>query len=174
MGYMRVDMDRLEQTCYNTGMGKPYTLLEILPDGTERRQYENGDIRNQNGQLLELGTQLENHLITSDTARDYHQMRKAKMLAAIEAGVMRVTDAPNPAEAAGHIVAKRAEVALRDNGRAGNEAAKIVLAAMDALQDKRQETTHTERHEYTLDTETMDTIAKMIAVRNGDEIIDAE
>lgn len=146
-------------------MGKPYELLEILPDGTERRRYENGDIRNQNGSIIELGTRLQEHAITSATAYDYHKLRKQKMLAAIESGLMRVTEAPNPAEAVAHIVSKRAEVALKDDGRAGNDAAKIVLAAMDALPDKQTETVQTQRHEYAIDPDTMRIVEELVRMR---------
>lgn len=148
-----------------------YELLETLPDGTERRRYPNGSIRDQNGRMLERPDYLP--VITSDTAYLLHRKRKEKYLQAIEAAVTHVTSANTPAEAAGYIVAKRAKVAMSDDGRAGNEAAKIVLAAMDALQDKRQETTHTERREYTVDAETLRIVERMAAMRSGEDI-DAE
>src|SRR5688572_6584492 len=149
---MRVD--RLEQMCYNMGMGKPYTLLEVRDDGTEVRLYENGDKRNQNGQIIE-GYTGKDTIITAENSRFYRDLRKQKILTAIENGLMRVTDAPNPSEAIAHIVTKRAEIAMTDNGRAGNDAAKIVLAAMDALPDKQAETIQTQRHEYSIDEDTM-------------------
>lgn len=159
---MRVD--RMEQMCYNMGMGKPYTLLETKADGTEVRLYENGDKRNQNGQLLEHNGK-GNEIITPENSRYYRELRKQKILTAIENGLMRVTDAPNPSEAIAHIVTKRAEVAMLDNGRAGNDAAKIVLAAMDALPDRQTENVQVQRHEYSIDEDTMRVVEELVRMR---------
>lgn len=143
-----------------------YTIIEH--NGQQARLYPNGDIRNERGQVLQLAqNRLAEHAITSENARDFHRMRKEKTLKAIEEGVMRVTDAPNPAEAIARIVSKRASIAMKDETRVGNDAAKIVLLAMDALQDKRQETTQTQVHEYRLDDDTMRIVEAMIQARRG-------
>lgn len=155
-------------------MGKPYTLLETREDGTEVRLYENGDKRNQYGQIID-GVSGKDTIITVDNTAEYRRQRKINMLRAIESGLMRVTDAPNPAEAIAHIVSKRAEIAMKDDGRAGNDAAKIVLAAMDALPDKQTETVQTQRHEYTIDPDTMRVVEEMVRMRrDGTRLQSAE
>jgi hypothetical protein len=146
---------------------KTYVLLSVDADGNERRQYDNGQIRNQNGALLELPDALKEHAITSDTARTFHAMRKAKILRAIEARLQDVTKTNIPADAIAAIVAKRAAIAMSDDTRTGNEAAKIVLSAVDAYQDKAQETTHVQRHEYTIDDETRQLLEAMVTRRRG-------
>jgi len=142
-----------------------YELLEILPDGREKRRYPNGDIRDNNGRLIQIPERVTDMTITDETSAHFRQLRQQKMLKAIENGLMRVTDAPNPSEAVAHIVSKRAEIAMTDNGRAGNDAAKIVLAAIDALPDRRHEQIQTQRHEYTIDKETMRIVEEMIRMR---------
>ena len=147
-----------------------YTIIEY--NGQQARQYPDGSIRRDNGTLLARPDNLIEHAITSDNAREYHQKRKEKILQAIEQGVMRVTDAPNPYEAISRIVETRARVAMNDSGRAGNEASKIVLQALDALQERRQETTVTNRQEITIDPDTMRIVEAMAQARR--ESIDAE
>ena len=144
-------------------MGKPYTLLETREDGTEVRQYENGYIRNQNGQLLVLPENAP--VITSENAREYHKMRKAKILRAIEEKLVDVTKTNAPAEAIANIVGKRAEIAMTDDTRTGNEAAKIVLSAVDAYQSKDERHETVTRHEYTIDDETRAILTRMIRER---------
>jgi hypothetical protein len=170
---LRVDV--LEQVCYNRDMtDAKYTLLEVLPDGTERRQYADGYIRNQRGQIIVLPENAP--VITSENAHEYHKMRKEKILRAIESHVMDVTKTNIPADAIGRIVAKRAEIAMTDDTRTGNEAAKIVLAALDAYQPKQDETrTNVLRHEYTLDDDTRRILERMVAERRTNVLrIDAE
>lgn len=149
-------------------MGKPYTLLEVRPDGTEVRQYENGDIRDQNGRMIVPLHGQELGIITPENARLRHQQRKEKILNAIEQNIMKVTRTNVPAEAIAHIVGKRAEIAMTDNTRVGNEASRIVLQALDAYQDKQQETIQTQRHEYVIDDDTMRVIERMIAVKRDE------
>jgi len=151
-----------------------YKIIEFK--GKQAREYPDGSIRDELGRML---AKLDNNGmdITPTNARDFHKMRKEKILKAVEEGVMRVTDAPNPAEAIGRLVGKRAEIAMNDNTRTGNDAAKIVLMAMDALQDKRQETVNTTRNEDILDAETMRIVEQLVAMRrntaeNNIEIID--
>lgn len=167
----RVRIDKTEQMCYNGNMD--YTIVEF--NGQQARQYPNGDIRNEYGQVLKLGNnRLDVHTITSENAHSFHKMRKEKVLKAIEAGVMRVTDAPNPAEAIGYIVSKRAELAMTDNTRVGNDAARIVLQALDAFQDKTQESIQTERKELVIDPDTMRIVEAMVRMRRDGVEITAE
>lgn len=145
------------------GKEKKYELLEVREDGTEVRLYESGEKRNQNGQLVEAAPW--NNIITAETARQYHSMRKQKVLDAIEKKLVDVTRTSAPAEAIAHIVGKRAEIAMRDETRTGNEAAKIVLSAVDAYQERQQQTVQTTRHEYALDEETRSLLESMIQER---------
>lgn len=159
--------------CYNQNMGKPYTLLEVREDGTEVRQYEDGNIRNQRGQLLVLPENAP--VITSENARQYHQMRKDKILRAIESRIQDVTKTNAPAEAIAAIVGKRASIAMKDETRTGNEAAKIVLSAVDAYQDKRDgDHQTTTRHEYAIDDDTKALLHAMLRQRRDGEVIDVE
>lgn len=143
-----------------------YELLEVKEDGTEIRKYEDGTIRNQKGHAL---TKLPNegHEITVDNARHYHALRKAKILHAIEAKITDITRTNAPAEAIAAIVGKRAEIAMKDKTRTGNDAAKIVLSAVDAYQEKQTAVTNTERHEYTIDDDTKALLHALLTERRG-------
>jgi hypothetical protein len=144
-------------------MAKKYELIEIRDDGTEVRRYEDGTIRNQRGQMLVLPDSLP-PLITSENAHEYHKMRKDKILRAIESRVMDITKTKIPADAIGAIVAKRAKIAMEDNTRIGNEAAKIVLQVIDAYQDKVEKATVT-RNEYAMDGDTLALLQSMMDAR---------
>lgn len=151
---------------------KPYTLV-TLPDGREARDYGDGIYRDANGRTMVLPANLP--LITSETAHLFHAMRKQKILAAIESRIQDVTKTNAPADAIAAIVGKRAEIALHDDTRTGNEAAKIVLSAVDAYQDKRAaEQTNTTRHEYAIDDETRALLTQLLRERRDGEWIDAD
>jgi hypothetical protein len=155
----------------NTDKNRTYVLLEIRDDGTEVRQYPNGDIRNQKGQIIE-SVNLSAHAITPDNARQYHAMRKDKILRAIESRVMDITKTNIPADAIGAIVGKRAEIAMNDDTRTGNEAAKIVLQALDAYQQKDTgDKTTTIRNEYVLDDKTREIVMRIAESRRNERII---
>lgn len=152
---------------------KKYEIIEVREDGTEVRQYEDGALRNQYGHLLERHPNA-GPIITQETARQMRDLRKQKILDEIEKGVMDVTKANTPASAIGALVARRAKVAMEDDGRNGNEAAKIVLNAIDAYQDKmREEQINTTRHEYSMDEETREILEKFAAMKRG-EVIEVE
>lgn len=164
-------IDKIEYLCYNKGMGKHYELLKV-ENGVEWRRYDDGTIRNQNGQMLVLPEGLP--AITSDNAHNYHRMRKEKILRAIEAKVMDVTKTNIPADAVGAIVAKRAAVAMNDDGKVGNDAARIVLQAIDAYQDKVEKSTVT-RNEYAMDAETLAILRAMMDARNNStDVLDVD
>jgi hypothetical protein len=154
------------------GQEVKWELLEVREDGTEVRLYPGGEKRNQNGQLLEAAPW--NELITPETSREYQRRRKEKVLDAIEKKLMDVTKTTAPAEAIAHIVGKKAQVAIDDDSRTGNEAAKIVLAAVDAYQDKKsEEKVNTTRHEYVMDDETRALLQAVLQERRGN-VIDTE
>lgn len=149
------------------GQEKTYELLEVRDDGTEVRLYASGEKRNQRGQLIEAAPW--NNIITPENAHEYNRRRKQKVLEAIEQKLVDVTKANAPADAIAHIVGKRAEIAMRDDTRTGNEAAKIVLAAVDAYQDKAApEKTNVTRHEYAIDDETKAILEEMLRARRGE------
>lgn len=179
-------VDRIEQTCYNIGMDystlsviqsfEKYDLLHVDDEGNEVRRYKDGTLRNQNGQALSKPNVFNEHLITSDTARTYHALRKAKILREIEAKLQDVTKTNAPASAIAAIVGKRAEIAMNDDTRTGNEAAKIVLSAVDAYQDKQTaDQTTTIRNEYALDDKTRELFERMTRERRDDtaNVLDA-
>ena len=71
------------------------------------------------------------------------------------------------------VVGKRAEIAMRDETRTGNEAAKIVLQAVDAYQDKQtpqQQTTI--RNEYAMDDETKELLHAILRERRDNRQTD--
>lgn len=175
-------MDRIEQVCYNRDMtqntdNKPkYELLgydEVT--GNEIRLYQDGSKRNQNGRLIELPSDVyDNPVITSENARDYHRMRKQKILDAIEQSVMDVTRTKLPSQAIGAIVGRRAEIAMKDDSRVGNEAAKIVLQAIDAYQNRVIEDKTVTRNEITLDDNTRELLERLAQMKRDadDDVID--
>lgn len=149
---------------------KPYELIsrdEVT--GDEVRLYADGSKRNQNGRLLEK-LPGGNELITSETARQYHALRKQKILESIEQTLTDITKTKLPADAIAAIVGKRAQIAMTDDTRTGNEAAKIVLSAVDAYQDRKVETKENiTRHEYTIDDDTRRLLMTMIQERRGND-----
>lgn len=142
-----------------------YELLSVDHSGNEVRLYRDGSKRNQNGQLLALPEQMFEHVITSETAHSYHKMRKDKILRAIESKLVDVTKTNIPADAIAAIVGKRAQIAMTDDTRTGNEAAKIVLSAVDAYQDKAIENTTVTRNEYVMDAETKELLERILESR---------
>lgn len=170
-------MDKIEHLCYNRGMNDitpKYILLETDADGNERRQYRDGSIRNQNGQLL-VKPDYDLPVITSDNAHEYLKQRKQKILDAIEAKVMDITKTRLPSDAIGAIVGKRAEIAMKDETRTGNEAAKIVLQALDAYQIRQDNSTNVLRNEIVIDDNTralLERIAQMKHDGKDGEVID--
>ena len=82
-----------------------------------------------------------------------------------------VTKTNIPADAIAAIVGKRAEIAMKDDSRTGNEAAKIVLAAVDAYQDKQTEQTTVTRNEYVMDTDTRRLLESILESRRENDVI---
>jgi hypothetical protein len=173
---MRIDIAQKEQMCYNTGMAKTYKVLETKPDGHEVRLYEDGSKRDERGWLLELAPGIRDTVIrTPERAREVHEIRKRKILERIEQGVTDALKADTPYHAIAYIIATRAKVAMESDGREGNDAAKLVLQAMDAFQDKRETHTTVQRNEYVMDDETRDIIMRIVEAKRGTkEIIDGE
>lgn len=174
---IRITIDKTKQMCYNTDMEETtietpkYTVIDHDAEGREIRLYADGSKRNWRGQLIENPPYAVR--ITADTSEQYNKRRKQKILEAIEARITDVTKMNHPAEAIAAIVGKRAAVAMSDDTRTGNDAAKIVLAAVDAYQDKAPEArTNVLRHEYAIDEETQQLLHAMIRERRDNDILD--
>lgn len=146
-----------------------YTVVGQDTEGREIRLYESdGSIRNWRGQLLAQHPKAE--LITADNSQAYNKRRKQKILEAIESRITDVTKMNHPAEAIAAIVGKRAQIALTDETRTGNDAAKIVLSAVDAYQDKAVEQTMVTRNEYVMDTATRELLERILESRRENEV----
>ena len=168
--------DIIERMSDNTDIRTNVPKYEVIGHDDkhgEVRKYNDGYIRNARGQIIVLPETLPQ--ITTENAHEYLAMRKAKILRAIEARVQDVTKTNAPAEAIAAIVGKRAEIAMKDNTRTGNEAAKIVLSAVDAYQEKAMVTrSDIVRHEYTVDDDTRALLHAMIQDRRDTHTTDGE
>jgi hypothetical protein len=154
------------------GTQAKYTVLGTDERG-EIRLYEDGSKRDSHGALREILD--TNIIITPEIARQFNARRKQKILDAIESKIQDITRTNAPAEAIAAIVGKRAQIAMSDETRTGNEAAKIVLQAVDAYQQRTaDDRTNVLRHEYHVDEETRALLHEMIQQRRDDAIIDAE
>lgn len=151
-----------------------YRVIGYTDDGMEIREYADGSKRNSKGQLIVHPSNVYDlPVITSDNAHDYHKARKAKILQSIEQSVMDVTKTRLPSDAIGAIVGKRAQIAMTDDSRVGNEAAKIVLQAIDAYQNRVDTSTNVLRNELVLDDNTRALLERLAQMkRDDDEIID--
>lgn len=154
---------------------KKYELLEVMEDGTEVRRYlKDNSLRDQNGYWLDVHPGGEGHQITKENVAQFHRRRKEKILEAIEAELTDLTKSRAPAEAIGKLVRKRAEIAMSDDGRTGNEAAKIVLQAVDAYQARlEKQAPQVQRHEYAIDSETLEMLKNFAAMKRG-EVLNGE
>jgi hypothetical protein len=141
----------------------------------EIRRYQDGTLRDQNGRARTLVPSMVAQQITAETAHTMHKLRKQKILDAIESKLKDVTKTKIPADAIAAIVGKRAQIAMTDDTRTGNEAAKIVLAAVDAYQDKATEQTMVTRNEYAMDADTRQLLESILESRreNNGEVLDA-
>lgn len=153
---------------------RKYVLIGTDDNGNEIREYQDGSIRNQNGHLLKRPDYDGIQTITKDNAHDYLKRRKEKILESIEQSVMDVTKTRLPSDAIGAIVGKRAAIAMTDDTRVGNEAAKIVLQAIDAYQNRVQESNSTNvlRNELTIDDNTRKLLERIADMKRND-VIDA-
>lgn len=142
-----------------------YEVIEY--EGQPARKYADGSIRDEKGHWLVRSSPAP--LFTTENASEMGKRRKQKMLEAVEQGVMDATEMPNPYEAVSLLIKVRAQVALEDKGRAGNEAAKMVLEALDAKPDKQSETVQTQRMEYVIDPETLAMLEKIAQMKRDAE-----
>jgi hypothetical protein len=109
----------------DTRLAKPFEVIEY--EGQEARRYPNGIIRSPKGYILHL---------PSDVARERERIRRAKGEERAQEGIMLATQSESPEEAVMKIVRARTHIAMNDKGRAGNDAAKLVLTAAGFLNER--------------------------------------
>lgn len=147
------------------GNAKEYEIIEFR--GQSARRYPDGCIRNEKGQLLVFPPHLEGKNITSpERASELGRRRRERYLEAIEAGLKDAQPGlDTPEEAVRRIIAKRARVAMTDEGRSGNDAAKLVFEAADILAEKKQQVVQVQKHEYVMDEETRNVLETLIRMK---------
>lgn len=119
---------------------KAYEVIE-LPDGRPGRRYPNGIIRDEWGHI-QSGSETKG-AITKENAREMQkrgaETRRRNFQAATRRGIAEAAETETVSEAIQKIMKKRAEVALTDDGRAGNDATKLLMMALDVLPRKEDE-----------------------------------
>lgn len=105
---------------------RAYKVLDVSERyGRPAWEYSDGSIRGEGGRLIE--TIPGGELITADNAREMAQRHRDAMRDAVVQGVIEGTGKATAPDAIQAVMAKRAEVAVSDTGRAGNDAARIVI-----------------------------------------------
>jgi len=105
---------------------QPYEIIEY--EGQEARRYPDGVIRSTKGYVLSL---------PPDVARELERRRRAIGEERAREGIMKGTQSDTPEDAVMKIVRARAIVAITDQGRPGNDAAKLVLQAAGYLNPEK-------------------------------------
>lgn len=106
---------------------QPYEIIEY--EGKEARKYPNGVIRSPKGYIV---------FMPPEIARGMERQRKVSGEERAREGIKLATQSESPEEAVMKIIRARALVAMTDNGRAGNDAAKLVLVASGFLTPERK------------------------------------
>ncbi len=122
---------------HQTPSGKRYRLIDY--EGREVREYESGVLYDYNAKKALAGA--KGSRITTETASEYHVMRKEKPIEAaregLRAGVSAVALAEDHNMAWSVIVAAQAELAMSpDMGSSSTKAAEFIGRAADMLPDK--------------------------------------
>lgn len=125
-----------------------------LPDGTQGKKWSNGSITRLDGTIFKPSDNAVK-IVTSEDSQAMIAKRQEKrrhtiekyVTEAVKKRVRKATGAFMSDDALGALAAKRAVVALTDEGRAGNDAAKFVFQVMDAMPEKVKETTIVHQHE---------------------------
>lgn len=131
--------------------------IVLLPDGTEGKKWENGSITNAKGHIV-VPSKNAVKIVTSEQAKEMagkrHERRKEVVeqyvtKAVIEHGKVgkRKRGAFMSDDALGMIVAARVKVAMKDDGRAGNDAARFVFQVLDAMPSDKDKNTVVHQHE---------------------------
>lgn len=109
---------------------RPRSKSEIITyEGKPARKYPDGTIRNERGQVVTR---------TPESAKALADRRHQLAKDAIISGVKKATGEPTFYKAIEKLAAVRAEVAMKDKGRAGNDAYTKLLIQMDAYRPNQQ------------------------------------
>ena len=109
-----------------------YEIVEY--EGKSVRKYPDGSLRDEEGLFIRPSSSLA---ITSERAKELATIRWAKARQSAIDAIKQETGVENEWDGVKAILRKRVQVALTDSGRAGNDAAKMVLQAADVLRDHR-------------------------------------
>lgn len=145
--------------------------MVVLPDGTQGKQWKNGSITRLNGTIFKPSDNAVK-IVTSEQAVEMaekrHEKRKETIEKAVTKAVKRVTKVRGAFasdDALGAILAKRAMVALTDEGRAGNDAAKLVFHVLEALPDQKKGEQKVV-HQHQLSDKTVELLKELARLRN--------
>ncbi len=106
-------------------MSKPYEMI-TLEDGRAARRYESGLILDhETGRICHPP---EDKIIrTTKRSSELRAIWTQQKWQAVEEGLAAASPSNKPADTIARIVEKRSKVAMKDPGRAGNEAARIIF-----------------------------------------------
>lgn len=146
----------------NDGTTQKFEIVEF--EGKQVRKYPDGSLRNDHGAIVK---------ISPERGRLMQQRRKITGLVEAGKAIQEATESETPEEGVRKILKKRVEVALTDNGRAGNDAAKLVLLASGHLTNERKvdvsgEVQHRAMPE--LDPETLEALMRIVERRRQEVI----
>ena len=110
---------------------QPFEVIEY--QGQEARRYPNGVIRSPKGYILSVPSR-----VAQEMARQRYIIGEEKAREGIKLATMSET----PEEGVMKIIRAKTIVAMTDNGRAGNEAARLVLTQAGYM-DKKSSVTET-------------------------------
>ena len=134
---------------FNKGVEYPlkegFELIE-LPDGSQGKRWGNGSVTRLDGTIVSPSENAVK-IVTSEDGQAMVAKRHAKRRETIEKHVQKATGAFTTDDALGKLAAKRAKVAMKDEGRAGNDAAKFVFTILDAMPEKQKEQRIVHQHE---------------------------
>lgn len=143
---------------------KEYSI--VLRDGEELRDYGDGTLRRANGTIAYL---------PSEVSRDRILQRWNNGQAAAMNAMMKELNAETPEEAAELLLRKTVRVAMEDNTRVGNDAARLILRQSGFLQTnvKTVQGQVTHRNELVIDDQTRTMIERLARMkRSEDDYID--
>lgn len=145
---------------------KKYEIVEH--EGQMVRKYPDGSLRKNNGAIVRISAE-----------RSELMRRGRKIKGMIQAGkaIQEATDSETVEEGVKKILKARVEVAVNDRGRAGNDAAKLVLLASGHISNERKvdvtkEVKHTAGFE--MDEETMEILRKIVEHRREYQVIEGK
>lgn len=146
-----------------------------LPDGTQGKKWENGSVTRMNGTLV-YPADNAGKIVTSEQAREMaakrHEARREtieKYVQAEAAKHVKATGAFSTDDALGVLAAARARVALNDEGRAGNDAAKLIFMLLEAMPDSKKNEQRIV-HQHQLSEKTVEVLKELARLRNDPDL----